>query len=975
MCNIIMSFYKFKKPFLFGVLMLFVLFVIPQKSSAQIPVTDAANLVVNTTTATTNATIAGLLGSQFGKEFVGDSVANFIAKMILQKLTAQTVNWINSGFKGNPAFVTDPSQFFLDVGDNVASHFISSTALNRLCSPFKAQVRLALVKNYIKDKNNYSCSLSKIKDNYEAFTQDFSQGGWDGWFEMTQTSGGNPYSAYFAAENKLLIEIGTQKDKYKKQLDWGNGILSFERCKSGAARFETFEMLDNVGTTGASTGTDCLPQDKETVTPGTVINDQLTKALGSPWASLEAADEINEIVSALMQQLISKVVGGISSGLRGLSSSNTSSPGTRTFLQQMLDSTEAGSQETQDFYTNMYAIVPSDFGGTAPSSTSSISSFIIGGGGGSGPGCSALLMSGATSKQSIVKYAMEQVLIDDPAWNDSTDVRGFKEAVVDWLNSHGEESTQGWNGNCNNSANNLSIRTGPTTGEMYEIARDGAGCNNEPNPTMAESTPCRPLSGYTGPWSYLSTGQTPPGFVRGSGGGGTVTVTPTPTPVITGISPSVNIVAGQTTLTITGTNLTGTVRFTDSNGAPYTVSGTVNATKTQTTVKVPSNLPGGSATVRIFLNTNSLSNAWSITVDGAPASVSTAVDATPGWRGGLAHNTNNDTWLVVSESRPGDGTDGIYGRIINNDGTYFGPTFKIDSSVSALAPKVAYSSELQKYLVLWYDAPSNFGGTIYARFISQTGALEDLVSVAQDPSSSTLFYPNSILSYDSINNQFVFVWEGSQEGSTNTVNNIYLRALDNNKVFGNIVRVTNGGTRYWMPAVAVKSDGSEYCVVYDTRDQGGVKVKRVDAILGTTGAETSVTSAGATDVSIAYNSANNKYLVTWTESGSTKGKFLNSCDGGDGGEISTIKTGLAKAITSYNRTSNSYGIIGQNMTNIGNGYVIFNSQGVILRSGDLFGTGATNGNFSPVIAPNELDGRFGASSSKDHSTTRFASDI
>ena len=169
---------------------------------------------------------------QLPKEFALDTIAVIIGKIMLKKLTAQTVNWINSGFKGNPAYVTDPGQFFLDIGDNTASQFLSETQLNKLCSPFKAQVRLALVKNYIQE-DNYVCTLDTLKNNYEAFMSDFSKGGWTGWFEMTQTSAGNPYSAYFAAESKMLTTVQNNKEKKETQLGQNGGFLSSEKCKKG----------------------------------------------------------------------------------------------------------------------------------------------------------------------------------------------------------------------------------------------------------------------------------------------------------------------------------------------------------------------------------------------------------------------------------------------------------------------------------------------------------------------------------------------------------------------------------------------------------------------------------------------------------------------------------------------------------------------------------------------------------------------
>src|SRR3990167_52156 len=91
---------RFKNLFGVGFIVLSLLFIIPQKGHAQyIDISAAA------------------------KEYGLDSIATIVAKNIIKKLTAQTVNWINSGFKGNPAYVTNPGQFFLDIGDNEASRF------------------------------------------------------------------------------------------------------------------------------------------------------------------------------------------------------------------------------------------------------------------------------------------------------------------------------------------------------------------------------------------------------------------------------------------------------------------------------------------------------------------------------------------------------------------------------------------------------------------------------------------------------------------------------------------------------------------------------------------------------------------------------------------------------------------------------------------------------------------------------------
>jgi hypothetical protein len=308
-------------------------------------VIDPANYVQTSVSAVSNAITSAssvvntaMTTAEKLKVFVIDPAARVAIRTIIRKLTAQTVNWINSGFQGNPAFVTDPKQFFLSVGDNVASNFLSGSSVNQLCTPFKAQIRLALVKNYVTENENYSCTLSILKNNFNQFTQDFSQGGWDGWFEVTQSTENNPYNAYFAAKSELSRKIDTEKTKYQAQLSLGNGFLSYEKCKPSSVLSQS--DINSLGAAGTKYKVgDCWinPQtgkaDVESVTPGGVIEKQLEGALGTGLKQLELAKSFDEILSALVTQLFSRVVGGGS--------------GTGNNTDQLLDRTIGGMATPQ----------------------------------------------------------------------------------------------------------------------------------------------------------------------------------------------------------------------------------------------------------------------------------------------------------------------------------------------------------------------------------------------------------------------------------------------------------------------------------------------------------------------------------------------------------------------------------------------------------------------------------------------------
>ena len=179
------------------------------------------------------------------KEIIGDTFAWTTAKRAVKKVTADTVSWINSGFKGNPAYITNPDQFFLNAADQTVLQFINGTALNRVCSPFRPNLRLALVRNYLRETDqNFSCTLGSIEQNFEGFTNNFEQGGWDSWFNVTQNSSSNPYGSYLDYRDLLAIKNSGQKENKKADINQGQGFLSWKECRPGTeqAAATSFDM-------------------------------------------------------------------------------------------------------------------------------------------------------------------------------------------------------------------------------------------------------------------------------------------------------------------------------------------------------------------------------------------------------------------------------------------------------------------------------------------------------------------------------------------------------------------------------------------------------------------------------------------------------------------------------------------------------------------------------------------------------------
>jgi hypothetical protein len=207
-----------------------------------------------------------------------DQIGWCLVNSMIESIGDATVNWINSGFQGNPVFVDDPEQFFTDVADIQAGIFLDELTNGFLCEPIQNIVRVNLAQNYNSSISPYgdraACTFTGSKENLEQFMsgETFS---WDDWMSYTQNPYNNPFGATIYSQLELNERIAGALGIQSTLLDWSAGFLS---------------------------KTD--PQTGEIKTPGIVIEKQLNERFGSGQRRLEIADEFDEVVNALVNQLI-----------------------------------------------------------------------------------------------------------------------------------------------------------------------------------------------------------------------------------------------------------------------------------------------------------------------------------------------------------------------------------------------------------------------------------------------------------------------------------------------------------------------------------------------------------------------------------------------------------------------------------------------------------------------------------------------
>lgn len=291
---------------------------IQPKQAEAIPVTEVgANLVKSAITAAESLVHTGLLQALTLKELTLDGIAWSLAKKVLSQMVRSTIDWINSGFNGKPAFITNYNDYFLEAADQVATDFIAGENFDQMCQPMQVPLQIILDLSYRKARNwetESQCTISEAFGNTDKFLGgDFNEGGWSMWFQMVSEPQNNIYGAAALGNSRINSRLRAEEENKRTEAIVNKGFLSMTDCSSGK----------------------CI-----IVTPGTIYEEMTNFALQIPGLSLIEADDMNELIGSLFSQLGQQALMG-AGGLLGLSySSDGTSP---SYLDQMeLESLTSG---------------------------------------------------------------------------------------------------------------------------------------------------------------------------------------------------------------------------------------------------------------------------------------------------------------------------------------------------------------------------------------------------------------------------------------------------------------------------------------------------------------------------------------------------------------------------------------------------------------------------------------------------------
>jgi hypothetical protein len=287
--------------------------------------------------AATGVVVVDLSAAKQRNESKSQTVMQCIVKSIAQaaidQITRSIVNWVNSGFNGQPSFVTNFNQYFANVADQAAGEFIKGSALSFLCSPFAPQIKIAIAQSYANrnGSSGASCSLGKVTNNINGFLKgNWGAGGWGSLLQFTTVPTNNPYGAYAYAQIGLNNSIASAQNNANRNISPG-GFISVQKC-------------DNVPAVTAGAGSMPTRKNCKVTTPGQVIQDSLKASQDSSINQLNIAQDINSIINALTNQLVLKTLYG------GLANANT---GVTNPLAPAID--QAASAQAKDLLASLQA--------------------------------------------------------------------------------------------------------------------------------------------------------------------------------------------------------------------------------------------------------------------------------------------------------------------------------------------------------------------------------------------------------------------------------------------------------------------------------------------------------------------------------------------------------------------------------------------------------------------------------------------
>ncbi|MCX6813554.1 MAG: hypothetical protein NTV77_03725 [Candidatus Azambacteria bacterium] len=271
-----------------------------------VPTVEMNPILVGEQTAvqTITSVVTGAFKIQQFFEWAFQVAAESLKRKLLNMMVDQIVAYIQGG--GTPKFITNWPGFFRDAVDQAGGEFIQGMAGTQFCPNFALMLRASFIP--VPYFNRVSCTLTQVGANWDAFSKNFSNGGWIAWQQMVLNPQNNVYGAYLMTWDQYNIQTSAAAKAAAAEAQAGKGFLSVKRC----LEIDQAALNSCLNDCGSSTScaancqkTSCAKW--ETVTPGAVVGDLAAKAVGSDIDYIVNAKDLAAYVSAIFNAILNRM--------------------------------------------------------------------------------------------------------------------------------------------------------------------------------------------------------------------------------------------------------------------------------------------------------------------------------------------------------------------------------------------------------------------------------------------------------------------------------------------------------------------------------------------------------------------------------------------------------------------------------------------------------------------------------------------
>lgn len=221
------------------------------------------------------------------KEQCWDRVAKAMGNDAMKKLTNKTISWVNTGFDGNPLYIRDVNQYLNTVKKDQINKLLPQIGEDGI---FSKPLRSILTKQIVNKNFKFAPTITTSSPGgveFQSFQKDFTQGGWGAFLN----SNNNPIGALLQANRVISTTVNKLENNTMAEINRNRGYVDVRKC----VRVQKDKNGKDVCTQYA------------TVTPGSLVADQIADVFGSPLRQLEVVDEINEIVDKFFRNITDKL--------------------------------------------------------------------------------------------------------------------------------------------------------------------------------------------------------------------------------------------------------------------------------------------------------------------------------------------------------------------------------------------------------------------------------------------------------------------------------------------------------------------------------------------------------------------------------------------------------------------------------------------------------------------------------------------